>query len=105
MMKTDSKSLVQRVRDLFGKMSLGVRLTSILLPLVLIPMLVLASVSYFRARDLLQQQAASQMVSAAQAQVQVLQEWTDISEQRLQLGSQRTTLRDAASELLRLPAS
>jgi HAMP domain-containing protein/putative methionine-R-sulfoxide reductase with GAF domain len=50
-------------------------------------------------------QAASQMVSAAQAQVQVLQEWTDTSEQRLQLGSQRTALREAASDLLRLPTS
>ncbi|MEE8121659.1 MAG: GAF domain-containing protein [Anaerolineales bacterium] len=104
-MGTISKSLSQRVRDLFNKMSLGARLTSILLPLVLIPMLVLAAVSYFRARDLLRQQAASQMISAAQAQVQVLQEWTDISEQRLQLGSQRSALRAAASELLRLPAS
>ena len=104
-MVTISKSLSQRVRDLLNKMSLGARLTSILLPLVLIPMLVLAAVSYFRARDLLRQQAASQMISAAQAQVQVLQEWTDISEQRLQLGSQRSALRAAASELLRLPAS
>ena len=104
-MRTDSKSLFQRGRNLFGKMNLGMRLTSILLPLVLIPMLLLAGVSYFRARDLLRQQAASQMVSAAQAQVQVLQEWTDISEQRLQLGSQRTNLREAASTLLRLPAS
>jgi len=68
-------------------------------------MLVLAVVSYVRARDLLRQQAASQMISAAQAQVQVLQEWVDINEQRLQLGGQRTALQDAASELLRLPAS
>ncbi|MGB2895893.1 MAG: hypothetical protein WBB65_06990, partial [Anaerolineales bacterium] len=96
MSKTNSMSLLH-VRKLLSRMSLGVRLTSILLPLVLIPMLLLAGVSYFRARDLLRQQAASQMISAAQAQVQVLQEWTDISEQRLQLGSQRSTLRETAS--------
>ncbi|MCK5316527.1 MAG: hypothetical protein KAJ55_01365, partial [Anaerolineales bacterium] len=77
-MGTLSKSLFQRVRERLSNMSLGLRLTSILLPLVLIPMFVLAAVSYFRARDLLRQQAASQMISAAQAQVQVLQEWTDI---------------------------
>jgi len=100
-----STSYFSSFRKFLSRMSLGVRLTSILLPLVLIPMLVLAGVSYFRSRDLLRQQAASQMTSAAQAQVQVLQEWTDISEQRLQLGSQRTTLRESGSELLRLPAS
>ncbi len=104
MSKTNSMSLL-RVRKFLSRMPLGVRLTSILLPLVLIPMLILAGVSYLRARDLLRQQAASQMISAAQAQVQVLQEWTDISEQRLQLGSQRSSLRETASELLRLPAS
>ena len=105
MMGTISKNLPQRVRELISRMSLGMRLTTVLLPLVLIPMLVLAVVSYVRARDLLRQQAASQMISAAQAQVQVLQEWVDINEQRLQLGGQRTALQDAASELLRLPAS
>jgi len=50
-------------------------------------------------------QAASQMTSAAQAQVQVLQEWTETSEQRIQLGSQRPALAEAASELLQLPPS
>jgi GAF domain-containing protein/HAMP domain-containing protein len=81
------------------------RLPFVILPLILIPLMSLGIGAFLSSRNLMEDQAASQMVSAAQAQVQVLQEWTDISEQRLQLGSQRTTLRDAASELLRLPAS
>jgi GAF domain-containing protein len=84
-------------------MGLGSRLTITIVPLVLIPMLLLAGVSYFRARDLLESQAASQMTSAAQAQVSVLQEWADAREQRLQLGSQRGALRDAAQELINAP--
>ena len=105
MMAADSTDFFQRIRGSFSRMSLGARLTSILLPLVLIPMFILVGVSYFRARALLRQQAASQTISAAQAQVQVLQEWTDTSEQRLQLGSQRSALRESASDLLRLRAN
>ena len=81
------------------------RLPFIILPLILIPLISLGIGAFLSSRNLMEDQAASQMVSAAQAQVQVLQEWTDINEQRLQLGSQRTALREAASELLRLPTS
>ena len=81
------------------------RLPFVILPLILIPLISLGVGAFLSSRNLMEDQAASQMVSAAQAQVQVLQEWTDINEQRLQLGSQRTALREAASELLRLPTS
>ena len=81
------------------------RIPFLILPLILIPLFALGIGAFLSSRNLMQDQAASQMVSAAQAQVQVLQEWTDISEQRLQLGSQRTALREAASDLFRLPAS
>ncbi|MFV9674953.1 MAG: GAF domain-containing protein [Anaerolineales bacterium] len=81
------------------------RIPFLILPLILIPLFALGIGAFLSSRNLMQDQAASQMVSAAQAQVQVLQEWTDTSEQRLQLGSQRTALREAASDLLRLPAS
>ena len=43
--------------------SLGARLTLTVLPLVMIPMLVLASVTYFRSRSLLEDQATSQMLA------------------------------------------
>ena len=81
------------------------RIPFLILPLILIPLFALGIGAFLSSRNLMQDQAASQMVSAAQAQVQVLQEWTDTSEQRLQLGSQRTALREAASDLFRLPAS
>ncbi len=81
------------------------RIPFLILPLILIPLIFLGVSAFLNSRNLMQDQAASQMVSAAQAQVQVLQEWTDTSEQRLQLGSQRTALREAASDLFRLPAS
>jgi len=85
--------------------SLVRRIPFLILPLILIPLFALGIGAFLSSRNLMQDQAASQMTSAAQAQVQVLQEWTDTSEQRLQLGSQRTALREAASDLLRLPAS
>ena len=85
--------------------SLARRLPFIILPLILAPLISLGIGAFLSSRTLMEDQAASQMISAAQAQVQVLQEWVDINEQRLQLGGQRTALQDAASELLRLPAS
>ncbi len=85
--------------------SLARRLPFIILPLILAPLISLGIGAFLSSRTLMEDQAASQMISAAQAQVQVLQEWVDINEQRLQLGGQRTALQEAASELLRLPAS
>jgi GAF domain-containing protein/HAMP domain-containing protein len=96
-----SRSFFARWRS----MGLGTRLTITIVPLVLIPMLLLAGVTYFRARDLLESQAASQMTSAAQSQVSVLQEWAAVREQRLQLGSQRAALREAAQILMDTPRS
>ena len=95
----------QPVDQLEERGSLVRRLPFVILPLILIPLISLGVGAFLSSRNIMEEQAASQMISAAQAQVQVLQEWTDISEQRLQLGSQRSALRDAASELLRLPAS
>ncbi|MGB2895041.1 MAG: hypothetical protein WBB65_02610, partial [Anaerolineales bacterium] len=77
--------------------SLVRRIPFILLPIILFPLISLGIGAFIGSRNLMEDQAASQMISAAQAQVQVLQEWTDISEQRLQLGSQRSTLRETAS--------
>ncbi|MGD2161916.1 MAG: GAF domain-containing protein [Anaerolineales bacterium] len=79
---------------------LGRRLALILLPLVLIPLLAMGIGAYLRSRELLERQATSQMSSAAQAQVAVLQEWADAREQRLQLGAQRSSVRNAVSTML-----
>ena len=84
---------------------LGRRFALILLPLVLIPLLALGIGAYVRARDLLQDQAASQMTSAAQSQIAVLEDWTDEREQRLQLGSQRSALTNATATMLSAPTN
>lgn len=84
---------------------LGRRMALILLPLTVIPLLAMGIGAYLRSRDLLEAQATSQMISAAQAQVGVLETWTDEREQRLQLGSQRAALREAGQILLSTPAS
>ena len=80
--------------------NLGRRLALILLPLVLIPLIAMGAAAYLRSRQLLEQQATSQMSSAAQAQITVLQEWADVRQQRLQLGAQRGALRTAVETML-----
>jgi HAMP domain-containing protein len=82
---------------------LGRRFALILLPLVIIPLIAMGVGAYLRARALLQDQASSQMTSAAQAQISVLEDWTDEREQRLQLGSQRSGLTNATADLLSAP--
>lgn len=104
-MTSNPESTFRSLRARWRRMGLGTRLTITIVPLVIIPLLLLAGVSYFRARDLLESQAASQMTSAAQAQVSVLQEWVDVREQHLQLGSQRGALREAAQILVDTPRS
>ncbi len=101
-MSQPSTKIFSRWRQRFDRLGLGARLTVTLLPLVLIPMLILALVSYFRARDLLQTQASDQMAAATQAQIQVLAEWSAEREQRLQLGAQRPPLQQAAADLIAL---
>ena len=95
----------QSTEQLEKRGSLIRRIPFLILPLILIPLISLGVGAFLSSRNLMRDQAASQMVSAAQSQVQVLQEWANTSEQRLQLGSQRTALRGAASDLYRLPAS
>ncbi len=90
-------------RDYRGR--LGRRLALILLPLTVIPLIAMGAGAYVRSRDLLEAQATSQMISAAQAQIGVLEDWAGEREQRLQLGSQRAGLREAARTLLTAPRS
>ena len=104
-MSEQSISRAANIRRAIRRMGLGFRLTLILVPLVLIPLLILAAVTYIRSRDLLRDQAASQMTSAAQSQIAVLETWTDEREQRLQLGSQRSVLIEATATLLSAPTS
>ncbi|MEJ2010734.1 MAG: GAF domain-containing protein [Anaerolineales bacterium] len=79
---------------------LGRRFALILLPLTIIPLIAMGVGAYLRSRDLLESQATSQMVSAVQAQLSVLEDWNAEREQRLQLGAQRAPLRDAGLIML-----
>jgi HAMP domain-containing protein len=76
------------------------RLVLILLPLVLIPLIVMGGAAYLRSRSILYQQATDQLSSVASAQIEVLQEWITIREQRLQIGSQRSELLDPLGQIL-----
>lgn len=85
--------------------SLGRQMALILLPLVLIPLLVMGAVAYYRARAILQEQVRGQMSSATETQIQLLDEWKTAREQRLVLASEGAGLRDGVAELLRLQES
>jgi GAF domain-containing protein/HAMP domain-containing protein len=67
--RTGSKSRLQS-RD-----SLGRRVTFLILPLILIPFVLIGLGAYYRAREVLKDQASSQMKSALSAEVDSLREW------------------------------
>jgi HAMP domain-containing protein len=72
----------------------------LLLPLVLIPVLIIGATGYFRSRTILADQASAQLTSVTSSQVTRLLEWTKVREQRLQLGSQQSEVRDPLAHLL-----
>jgi GAF domain-containing protein/HAMP domain-containing protein len=90
----------QRSSTRMGGVRIGTRLTFVLMPLVLIPILIMGGLAYMRSRDILRDQASAQMNSAAQSQVAVLQDWTQVRQQRLQLGAQRSEVRSSIADLL-----
>lgn len=55
--------------------SLGRRITFLILPIILIPFLILGLGAYYRAREILKNQASAQMTSALSAQIESLHEW------------------------------
>ncbi len=85
--------------------SLGRRLALVLLPLMLIPLAAMGTTVYFRTRAILRDQAASQLSSATQSQISSLEDWSRVRQQRLQLGAQRSSLRDEAASLMYDPPS
>lgn len=95
--------LIGRAIHRWRSMNLSTRLSLTLLPLVLVTMLIAVGVTYQRARALLRQQAVDQLTSAANSQIEVLQEWAAELEQRIQLGAQRSELREAARTLINWP--
>jgi GAF domain-containing protein/HAMP domain-containing protein len=55
--------------------SLSRRLTLLILPLVLIPLLLIGGGAYIRSRQIMEEQAKTQMASALQAQIESLRDW------------------------------
>jgi len=80
--------------------SLGRRLAFVLLPLVLVPVVLIGGTGYLRSRDILAGQAEDQMLSAASSQVTRLLDWARAREQRLQLGSTGSSLREPLAHLI-----
>jgi HAMP domain-containing protein len=72
--------------------NLGRRLSLILLPLVLIPLLITGAAAYFRARALLENQISMQMSSSLESQIGDLSVWTTTREIRIQSDAARAPL-------------
>ncbi|HET7011043.1 MAG TPA: hypothetical protein VFI11_09730, partial [Anaerolineales bacterium] len=85
--------------------SLSRQFTLTLLPLVVLPLMIMGAAAYIRARDIVVDLVYGQLSSAARSQLNTLSEWAAAREERLQLGSQRTTLRAAARRVQLAPAS
>lgn len=77
----------------------------VILPLVLVPLALMASVGYVRARAIVKGQADQQLLSTISQQVAVIDEWVSSREQRLQIGSQRSTLLESVAQMLDNPAA
>ncbi len=81
------------------------RLALTLLPLVLVPLLLMAGAAYLRTRAILRGVASRQITSAAQSQSTLLLTWVEDRQQQLFLSSQRSALRQALAALLPSPAA
>jgi HAMP domain-containing protein/putative methionine-R-sulfoxide reductase with GAF domain len=79
--------------------SLSRRMTLVLLPLVLLPLLAMGSASYLRARAILRDQASSQLTAIAQSQVQALHEWANVRDQALLNGTRVGAIQSGIADL------
>ena len=86
-------------------MSIGVRLTLTLLPLVVIPLLVMGAAAYERTQQLLRLQAAEQLSSTVAAEAGVLDSWIRFREDQATLRAQSAVMREAVAALAQEPAS
>jgi GAF domain-containing protein len=77
-----------------GRGSLSVRLALLILPLILIPLILIGGGAYVRARELLKDQATTQMTSALQAQVESLRDWVLLRHSSLYIGTTSEQLQE-----------
>ncbi|HSB90293.1 MAG TPA: GAF domain-containing protein [Anaerolineales bacterium] len=85
--------------------SLSRQFTLTLLPLVVLPLLIMGGAAYLRSRDILRARINAQLSSAAEQELQTLTDWASVREERVQIGSQRSSLRSVAAALQLNPAS
>ncbi len=85
--------------------SLSRRLTLSVLPLVIIPLLIMGAAAYYRAQQLVREQAVAQLSSAAKTQGKILGGWILAREERIPASAQMGTLRQAVSTVLANPIS
>jgi HAMP domain-containing protein len=85
--------------------SLGRKLALVLLPLVLVPLLLMGTVAYLRARTILREQVHNEMTTTTRSQLQLLADWASQREQQLVLASQRPALREAVLEAVQEAAA
>ncbi len=79
---------------------LGRKLLLVLLPLVLLPVLLMGAAAYVRARELLEQQAVSQLIVFQAKERQVLDDWVRVKHVRLDSLTRRPSFTDPATFLL-----
>jgi GAF domain-containing protein/HAMP domain-containing protein len=90
----------QRFQEKQKRSSLSTRLTLLILPLILIPLLLIGGGAYYRSREILIEQATTQMTSALQAQVESLRDWLLRRHSRLYINTTRQELLNLTANVL-----
>ena len=80
--------------------SLGRRVTFLILPLILIPFVLIGLGAYYRAREVLKDQASSQMTSALSAETESLREWVLDRQTNLYVESSEKEIKDPVGKLI-----
>lgn len=81
--------------------SLGRRITFLIIPLILIPFVLIGLGAYLRAREVLKDQASSQMSSALSAEIDSLREWILERQTNLYLETGENELKESLAQILR----
>jgi len=85
--------------------SISTRLTLVILPLVIVPLLAMGVAAYLRSQQLLRTAATAQLSSAVAAEAKVLLDWSRARQDRISLTAQSAALRQAVGTLLGEPTS
>jgi HAMP domain-containing protein len=99
------RSEAQGLARLQARESLGRKLALVLLPLVLVPLLLMGTVAYLRARAILREQVETEMTTATRSQLALLDNWMVTRQQQVILASQRPELLEAMDDVMRMASS